>query len=55
MCSPPGQANRHDRFVSNKNGIYKSEISGIFRVAIKQFDRNALWAAQEAYLDAGPG
>jgi hypothetical protein len=55
MCSPPGQANRHDRFVSNKNGIYKSEISGIFRVAIKQFDRNALWAAQEAYFDAGPG
>src|SRR5262249_61175505 len=53
MCSPPG--NRHRRFVSNKNGIYKLEISGIFRVTIKQLDRNALRPAQEAYFDTGPG
>ena len=41
------------RLVPSNNGMHVSDISGIFRIAVEQFDRNTLRSAQKADFDAG--
>src|SRR5262245_8939649 len=36
-----------------RNGMNKSGLSGIFRIAVEQFNRNPLRSPQKADLDAG--